>query len=152
MPDIVHRVGIKSPASRVFGALSTVEGIKAWWTRDTGGTSNVGGTIEFRFYADDGSIKGEMHVDVVKLEPGTLVQWRVKSGPPEWVGTEISFDLAEEDGMTIVIFGHRKWKEPGEFMAHCSMKWATFLLSLRELVETGKGKPAPNDLKIDNWN
>jgi hypothetical protein len=32
------------------------------------------------------------------------------------------------------------------------MKWATFLLSLRELLETGKGRPSPDDLKIDNWN
>jgi hypothetical protein len=32
------------------------------------------------------------------------------------------------------------------------MKWAMFLMSLRELVETGKGKPAPGDVKIDNWN
>jgi hypothetical protein len=29
---------------------------------------------------------------------------------------------------------------------------ATFLLSLRALTETGKGKPSPDDLKIDNWN
>ena len=54
--------------------------------------------------------------------------------------------------MTILVFGHRNWKEPVEFMAHCSMKWAVFLLSLKALVETGKGKPAPDDLKIDNWN
>jgi hypothetical protein len=32
------------------------------------------------------------------------------------------------------------------------MKWATFLLSLRKLAETGKGEPSPNDMKIDNWN
>jgi hypothetical protein len=32
------------------------------------------------------------------------------------------------------------------------MKWAVFLLSLREYVETGKGKPSPYDVKIDNWN
>jgi len=25
-------------------------------------------------------------------------------------------------------------------------------LSLKALVETGKGKPAPDDIKIDNWN
>ena len=37
-------------------------------------------------------------------------------------------------------------------MAHCSMKWATFLLSLRKLVETGQGAPAPDDLEIGNWN
>jgi hypothetical protein len=56
------------------------------------------------------------------------------------------------DNTTILIFGHRNWKEPVDFMAHCSTKWAVFLMSLRELVETGKGKPAPEDLKIDNWN
>jgi len=38
-----------------------------------------------------------------------------------------------------------------EFMGHCSTKWATFLLSLRDLVETGQGKPAPHDLRISNW-
>lgn len=31
------------------------------------------------------------------------------------------------------------------------MKWATLLSSLRDLVETGEGKPAPDDLEIDNW-
>jgi len=52
----------------------------------------------------------------------------------------------------IVLFGHRNWREATESTYHCSMKWATFLLSLREYVETGTGKPSPNDLKIDNWN
>jgi hypothetical protein len=32
------------------------------------------------------------------------------------------------------------------------MKWATFLLSLREWVETGAGRPSPYDLKIDDHN
>ncbi len=32
-----------------------------------------------------------------------------------------------------------------------SMKWATFLLSLREYVKTGKGQPSPHDQIIDNW-
>jgi len=31
-------------------------------------------------------------------------------------------------------------------------KWAIFLMSLKALVETGKGAPAPGDIKIDNWN
>ncbi|HYF43985.1 MAG TPA: SRPBCC domain-containing protein, partial [Ramlibacter sp.] len=74
------------------------------------------------------------------------------SGPPDWIGTQLSFSLAEQDGMTIVLFAHRGWREQAESMAHCSMKWAVFLLSLRELVEHGQGRPAPNDLKIDNWN
>jgi hypothetical protein len=65
MIDIIHRVGIKAPVSKVYAALSTIEAV--------------------------------------------------------------------------------------EFTAHCSTKWATFLLSLRDLVETGKGRPAPNDILIGNW-
>lgn len=73
-------------------------------------------------------------------------------GPEERGGTDITFQLSEQDGQTIVLFGHINWREAVEATAHCSMKWATFLLSLREYVETGKGKPSPHDLKIDNWN
>jgi len=31
---------------------------------------------------------------------------------------------------------------------HCSTKWATFLLSLRDSLERNQGRPAPHDLKI----
>jgi hypothetical protein len=27
-----------------------------------------------------------------------------------------------------------------------------FLMSLKSMLETGKGSPDPNDIKIDNWN
>lgn len=80
------------------------------------------------------------------------VHWKCENGPPEWIGTDITFELSEQDGMTILLFGHRNWKEEVEGTYHCSMKWATFLLSLKALVETGKGRPSPEDLKIDNWN
>jgi hypothetical protein len=48
-----------------------------------------------------------------------------------------------------LLFTHAKWKEPVEFMHHCSTKWATFLLSLRDLLEKSEGRPLPRDLKID---
>jgi hypothetical protein len=80
------------------------------------------------------------------------VRWRCVDGPEEWIGTDITFELSQQDDQTIIIFGHRNWREAVEFTAHCSMKWAVFLLSLREYVENGKGKPSPHDLKIDNWN
>ena len=40
---------------------------------------------------------------------------------------------------TIVMFAHTGWREPCAFMNHCSTKWATFLMSLKQLVETGSG-------------
>ena len=151
MADIIHRIGIKASPAKVYAALATVEGVAGWWTKETRGESKAGGTLNFRF-VDHGAEKGRMDAEVVELVPGKAVRWRVKAGPPEWIGTDVTFALSQDGDTTIVIFGHRNWRESGDFMAHCSMKWATFLLSLRDLVETGKGKPAPDDLKIDNWN
>ncbi len=152
MVDIIHRIGIKAPVAKVYAALATVEGVAGWWTKETTGESRPGGTVTFVFRSPEGEQKGKMVVDVAKLEADRAVRWHVTAGPPEWVGTDITFELSQQGDQTIVVFGHENWREAAEIMAHCSMKWATFLLSLRDLVESGKGRPAPDDLKIDNWN
>lgn len=151
MIDIIHRVGIKAPVSEVYQAIASVEGVAGWWTKETSGEARVGGTIRVSF-RDHGVEKGQMDLEVLELNPAKGVQWRVTAGPPEWVGTDVTFNLSQEDGYTVLLFGHRNWREAVEFTAHCSMKWATFLLSLRDLVEKGAGSPSPDDLKIDNWN
>ena len=151
MTDIVHRIGIQAPAAQVYAALSTIDGLAGWWTRETAGESTVGEAVSFRFHLEDGELLGGFDMDVLELSPGDKVRWRVKDGPPEWIGTFIEFRLARQDDWTVVMFSHRGWREEVEFTAHCSTKWATFLLSLRDLVETGQGRPAPNDLRIGNW-
>lgn len=152
MFDIIHRVGIKAPIAKVFEAISTIEGLAGWWTESTEGSSEVGGTIEFTFKTQSGETIGKMDMKVTELSSHDKVVWKCTDGPEEWIGTDITFELSEADDQTILIFGHRNWKEWVEFTAHCSTKWAVFLLSLKELIETGTGKPSPNDIKIDNWN
>jgi uncharacterized protein YndB with AHSA1/START domain len=152
MVNIIHRVGVKAPVSGVYAALSTVEGVAGWWTIHTSGSSKIGGTIAVRFHSTDGKEIGNMTMEVIALDPNKKVHWRFTSGPEEWIGTDVTFTLSQDGEYTIVLFGHENWREGDAFTAHCSMKWATFLLSLRALVETGKGKPSPNDIKIDNWN
>lgn len=149
--DIVHRIGVKAPASKVYNALATIDGLASWWTGQTTGSSKIGGNIAFMFHTPDGKEIGGFSMDVIELETDRRVRWRVKDGPPEWIGTDIEFQLSRQDEHTIVMFGHRRWREEVEFTAHCSTKWATFLLSLRDLLETGRGQPAPHDLKIGNW-
>jgi uncharacterized protein YndB with AHSA1/START domain len=149
--DIIHRVGIKAPISQVYAALATIEGIAGWWTRETTGSAERGGNIELLFSTPGGERIGGISMEVTTLDPGKEVQWRFRSGPQEWLGTDATFRLSEDGDYTIVRFGHRNWSEAVEFTEHCSTKWATFLLSLKELVETGKGRPAPEDLWIGNW-
>jgi uncharacterized protein YndB with AHSA1/START domain len=146
MADILHRIGIKSPIQDAYKALATREGLAGWWTTNTQGQSKVGGVLEFRFGA------GGFDMKVLELEPGRRVLWEVVDGPEEWIGTKVRWDLREADDYTIVLLRHEDWREPVEFMHHCSTKWAVFLLSLKQLVETGKGAPDPDDIKIDNWN
>jgi len=150
MVDIIHRIGIRAPVSKVYAALSTVQGVAGWWTKETTGESRSGGTIKVLFRSPTGDELGKMDIDVLRLDPNKEVRWRFRSGPAEWVGTDVTFNLSRDGDQTLILFGHRNWREAVEFTAHCSMKWATFLLSLRELVETGQGKPSPDDLKIDN--
>lgn len=151
MADILHRVGIKSPLNAVYKALATREGVAAWWTNNTQGESKVGGVLKFSFSAGGAEIGG-FEMKVLELQPDKRVLWQVVGGPDEWIGTKISFDLKQESDYVIVLFKHQGWKEPVEFMHHCGTKWAIFLMSLKSLVETGKGAPNPDDVKIDNWN
>lgn len=144
MVDILHRVGVVAPPEKVYGALTTVEGLAAWWSSDT--TGEVDGTLQFRF----GDVGG-FDMKVLDLQPETRVVWEVIDGPAEWVGTTITFDLRSHDEWTIVLFTHAGWREPIEFMHHCSTKWATFLMSLKALVETGAGAPHPHDVQISDW-
>ena len=152
MADIIHRVGVKAPLSKVYAAVATPEGVAGWWTKQTTGGARLGDTIDVRFLRPSGDEVGAMTMELTALEPDRKVQWRFTKGPEEWIGTDVTFDLYQDGDYTILLFGHRGWREPVEFMSHCSMKWATFMLSLRELVETGRGRPSPNDIKIDNWN
>jgi Activator of Hsp90 ATPase homolog 1-like protein len=115
------------------------------------GESNVGGILKFRFTAG-GVETGGFEMKVLELNPAKLMLWQVADGPEDWIGTKISFDLKQDGKYCTVLFKHQGWREPNEHMHHCSTKWATFLLSLKALLETGKGSPSPNDIKIDNWN
>lgn len=145
MSDILHMVAVKSSPNDTYKALTTREGLAGWWTTDTKGGFDVGGTIRFQFGDRD-----FIEMKVVELRPAARVLWEVVGGPGEWIGTEVSFELAPDDGFTVVRFKHQGWKEPSDFMHHCSTKWAVFLMSLKSLLETGKGAAYPNDVHISN--
>lgn len=145
MAEIHHRVGIKASAALIYQALITNEGLSRWWTKDVSGAGDVGSIIQFRFNG------GGPDFEVTKLVENKTVQWKHSgSMPEEWMGSEISFELQEQAEQTMVRFTHYNWQEATDFMAHCSTKWAVFLLSLKEALETGEGKPFPYDIAIDH--
>ena len=145
MPDIRHRVVVDAPPGPVYEALATAAGIAGWWNRDgVRGESAEGSELAFYF----GQPEPAAVMAVTRLRPDTTVRWECVGGADEWVGTTLTFDLTPADAGTAVLFTHADWREPSDFMAHCSARWAYFLLSLKRLVETGAGTPFPEDLKF----
>jgi uncharacterized protein YndB with AHSA1/START domain len=147
MVDILHRIAAKDVSpEQTYDALATLEGLSRWWTENTTGATDVGGRISFKFE------NGDFEMEVAELEAGERVLWEVVGGSaPEWIGTKIHWDLKPEGDYTVVLFKHEGWREPVEFMHHCSTKWGSFLMSLKEYLETGTGAPWPRDVHIDNW-
>ncbi|MGW4365779.1 SRPBCC family protein [Nocardia takedensis] len=143
MVDILHRIAVENTSpQQVYDALTTIDGLAGWWTRDTTGDAALDGVIEFRFPP------GGFDMRVRATTPGEHVGWEVIDGPPEWIGTTIDWTLRRDDDWTVVLFTHEGWAEPVEFMHHCSTKWATYLMSLKGMLETGRGAPSPDDIRV----
>jgi hypothetical protein len=82
MPNILHRVGIAAEPIRVFEVLTTVAGIRNWWSSETHGDASEGGAFQFR----------RNRLEVLHAEP-SLVKWSYSGPAEDWVGTEIVGDL-----------------------------------------------------------
>jgi uncharacterized protein YndB with AHSA1/START domain len=146
--EILHEVGIAASPQAIFEALTDKKKLAAWWTSDTRGDgAKVGGVLEFWF--GDFCQKFE----VTDLQPGRYVKWKAsqKETMDEWAGTEIRFKLCPEDEQCMVAFSHSGWRDSSGMLPHCSTKWAVFLVSLKELLEKGKGRPAPDDIEINHY-
>ena len=151
MVDIRHRVGVTAPLQVVYDAVATREGLARWWTRDVRGEAEQGGRSAFYFAGDEPIAV----MEVIELQPDERVVWRRVHGPEEWRGTNVIFDLTSPHrapGETVVLFTHADWREPVEFLHHCSTRWGYFLLSLKAGLEGGRATPYPDDAKASSWN
>ncbi len=141
MVNICSMIGTSAAPDQVMAALNTIEGLSSWWTVHTSGSTAPGEVVQFRF-PDGGP-------DMKVLESSEhRVVWESIGEPDEWLGTQLFFDVSHQDGQTILMFKHSGWAAETPFFHHCSTKWAVFMLSLREYLETGKGRPFPNDVQI----
>jgi uncharacterized protein YndB with AHSA1/START domain len=147
MAEINHVVGIRAVPEEVYGALTRNEGISKWWTRTTNGPADVsGGVMQFDFGG------GGPQFTVSDLKTNQSVKWICSKGGPEWLDTEVTFELKRDDAknQTLVHFKHAKWREITPHLGHCTTKWGVFMLSLKDLLEKGEGNPFPNDRQINH--
>lgn len=136
MADIRHNVVIKATPEKVYQAVTTQEGLEAWWCKDTTAKPEVGFVNIFIF----GKYYNEMKV--TDLVPNKKAAWECINSIEEWIGTGISFDLEEKNGNTLLRFTQGNWKAVTDTFAACNYDWASFMKSLKSYCETGTGQPA----------
>ena len=136
---------IAASSSATYAALTTIAGLRAWWTQDCEGITDPGSTIHFRF----GSVYKDMRVE--RAEPGREVAWTCTracidvptlSRKDEWTGTGIIFRLFDAGpGKTRLDFEHIGLVPSFECYGMCVKGWQYFLGSLQQYLETGNGTP-----------
>jgi uncharacterized protein YndB with AHSA1/START domain len=136
MEAIRHRLVIKTTPDKIFEAVTTEQGLKSWWAKQTVARPEVGFVNVFTF----GQFRNEM--SITKLVPNQQVEWKCIQSIDEWVDTTLSFDLEEKDGKTILRFNHSGWRAITDTFAGCNYDWALFMKSLKQFCETGTGAPA----------
>jgi len=121
----------------VYAALTEQAGLASWWTPDVTAQPRVGSVAEFRF-------RGGQYVtrmQITALEPGRNLEWSVVQGAPEWAGTTVSWDLTPVENGTRLRFAHHNYGSAAGSFGEVTFNWAWYLISLKEYLETGQGRP-----------
>jgi uncharacterized protein YndB with AHSA1/START domain len=128
---------LNAPVDRVFDALTTTDGLAAWWVPVTGDGLS-GGELAFTFGP---TAVARMRVDVAERASG--VQWtNLACHLEDWVGTTIHFDLeAAPEGGCELRFRHAGLTPKLECYGDCKSGWDHYVTSLQAYVETGVGNP-----------
>lgn len=148
-PDRKHyrkELHFKAPASALYAALSTQEGLRGWWTPTCTVGDKVGDTARFEFAA------GYKIMRIEKLVPDRQVRWHCienhhcatgpKMRPNEWAGTTLVFRLNGDTlTHTVLRFEHLGLTPELDCYEMCEGGWNQFLASLKDYVETGVGAP-----------
>jgi uncharacterized protein YndB with AHSA1/START domain len=164
MPNIRHNLLIGASAEIIYNAITSEEGLSAWWTPNTKAKQEVNSVARFPFGTDY-----YKEMKITKLKSDELVEWNCITGDAEWVGTNISFTLLSgnkknllntnpevsgqieqqiNDEGTLLFFHHDNWKDYTPMFAECNYTWGQFLRSLKLWCETGKGRPFPNQHQL----
>jgi uncharacterized protein YndB with AHSA1/START domain len=145
MHNILHRIVIETTPDKLYRALTTQQGLSAWWTKNSSNGDNVGSAISFLF-GPDGSHQVDMQIKALKSNE--LVVWQCVAGP--WTETGLfTFSISADERGAVLHFSHQGWNETNDFYQHCNSKWGFFLaVSLKSYLEIGEGQPHPRDPNI----
>ena len=140
--DFITSFSVDQTPEEVFKAIKNVRG---WWSEEIEGATDKLGA-EFTYQYEDVHL---CKVKITEFISGKKVAWLVLDNyfdftedKTEWKGTKIIFEVSKQDGKTQLHFTHEGLVPEYECFNVCSNAWGSYINgSLRNLIETGKGRP-----------
>jgi uncharacterized protein YndB with AHSA1/START domain len=127
----------------VFRAITEPNGLTGWWATTASGTCKVGEKLDLGF----GGVITLSFV-VREIVPDKLLRLICPHGPGPWANSDLSFQIDADEEQTFVTLVHESEQATDDDFLYFNTKWPIYLLSLRDFVETGTGRPSPKDIPI----
>jgi hypothetical protein len=130
-------------------ASDAITHVRGWWSEDIEGpTKNL--HDEFHYHFED---VHRCHIKLIEVVPEQKIVWLVLDNyfkftkeKSEWKGTKIIFLISKQADKTQIRFTHEGLVPEYECYEICRSAWTTYIQdSLRELINTGKGRPNGKD-------
>jgi Activator of Hsp90 ATPase homolog 1-like protein len=137
--SIVLAVDTDRDADSIITALTTREGLAAFWTPDVHATPEVGAELRFGFPG----APVDLEMTLVALDPGRRVEWECHGPWPHWGGTRVEWTILEGDPRRVV-FVQRGWggDQPDAEFGAVAHTWAMVLTALQNYLRSGVAAPA----------
>ena len=159
MTEIHLESWVGAERDAVFQAITTRDGLDAWWGRALDAEALVGAVVVF-----DHGLGDLLRMEVVDLARPNRVAWRCLSDfsepsnpASEWLGTTISFELragqddpaaewlgskigidASAGEFTIIDFRHSGWPSQSRWRPFCDWSWGQVLTDLGRHCDAGQ--------------
>lgn len=127
--DIHHAMVVHNQPDRLYAALTQPHDLAVWMGAPTLARPEVGSVIEFHFDGGERILK----VEIVGLEKGKLVRWRVTQPvwPAEATEQTMTWTLLPFHGSTLVDLRMTGWPQDDDTYASVSYKLASFMVRLK---------------------
>ena len=135
MGDLLFTFDVNATPDTVRRALTTTEGIASFWTDEADVPAEVGETLTLGFP------EAPLPFDLLLAQSDDkVIIWRTVTFPPQWVGTDIGWELSGGDGTSTVAFRHGTFADETE-EGQVAYVWGQVMVQLKRYLETGVATP-----------
>ncbi|MES2668661.1 MAG: SRPBCC domain-containing protein [Patescibacteria group bacterium] len=155
MEKITFDIEIAMPIGSVYEIMTTLGGLRSWYSRDITGDPKKGGELKLGFGEEQAT-----HVAVTDYRTNKMLKWTVlrstfsKNAADFPTLIQVTFSESGSRG-TLLSFSQSGWNEITEFYRISGYQWEKALQSLKLVCETGRGEPLTHSVatsrKATGW-